>query len=64
MTFPLTILTFGVFLLIVNALMLLLSAHFVPGFAIQGFMPAFWAALLLAMLHVLLRWIMPKKRED
>ena len=63
-TFPLTILTFGIFLLIINALMLLFSAHFVPGFAIHGFAPAFWAAVLLAILHLLLRWIMPKKRED
>lgn len=63
-TFPLTILTFGIFLLIINALMLLLSAHFVPGFAIQGFAPAFWAAVLLAVLHPLVRWMMPKKRED
>ncbi len=63
-TFPLTILTFGIFLIVINALMLLLSAKFVPGFAIRGFAPAFWAALLLAILHMLLRWIMPKKRDD
>lgn len=64
LTFPLTILSFGIFLLVINALMLVLSAHFVPGFSIHGFAPAFWAALLLALLHLLLRWIMPKKRED
>jgi putative membrane protein len=63
-TFPLTFLTFGVFLLVINALMLLLSSKFVPGFAIHGFAPAFWGALLLAILHLVLRWIMPKKRED
>lgn len=64
LTFPLSMLTFGIFLLVINALMLLLSAKFVPGFAIRGFAPAFWAAVLLAILHMLLRWIMPKKRED
>ncbi|MDT8068611.1 MAG: phage holin family protein [Terriglobia bacterium] len=64
LTFPLTIFTLGIFLLVVNALMLLLSAKFVPGFTIRGFAPAFWAAVLLAVLHLLLRWIMPKKRED
>ena len=63
-TFPLTFLTFGIFLLVINALMLLLSSKLVPGFAIHGFAPAFWAALLLAILHLVLRWIMPKKRED
>jgi putative membrane protein len=64
LTFPLSILTFGIFLLIINALMLLLSAHFVPGFTIHGFAPAFWGAVLLALLHMLLSWITPKKRED
>ncbi len=64
LTFPLSILSLGIFLLVINALMLLLSAHFVPGFAIHGFAPAFWAAVLLALLHLLLRWIVPKKRED
>ncbi len=63
-TFPLTIFSFGIFLIIVNALMLKLAAKLVPGFFIQGFAPAFWAALLLAILHMLLRWLMPRKRED
>ena len=63
-TFPLTLVTFGIFLLVINALMLILSSKFVPGFSIRGFAPAFWAALLLALLDMLLRWMMPKKRED
>jgi putative membrane protein len=63
-TFPLTFLTFGIFLLVINALMLLLSSKLVPGFVIHGFAPAFWGALLLATLHLVLRWIMPKKKED
>jgi putative membrane protein len=63
-TFPITILTFGVFFLAINALMLLLAAKLVPGFEIHGFAPAFWGALLLAILHMVLRWMTPKKRED
>lgn len=63
-TFPLTIFSFGIFLLVVNALMLLVASKLVPGFVIQGFAPAFWGALLLALLHMLLRWIMPKSEED
>jgi putative membrane protein len=59
LTFPLTILTFGVFLLVINALMLLFTSHFVPGFSVQGFKPAFWGALLLAVLQLLLRWLSP-----
>jgi putative membrane protein len=63
-TFPLTIFTLGIFLLVINALMLILSSKLVPGFYIHGFAPAFWAALLLAILHMLLGWIMPKRQQD
>ncbi len=64
LTFPLTIFTFGIFLLVINALMLILASKVVPGFTIHGFAPAFWGAVLLALLHMLLRWVMPKKHED
>ncbi len=63
LTFPLTIMTFGVFLLVINALMLMLASHFVSGFRITGFWPALLGAVLLSLLHVLLRWIMPKREE-
>ena len=63
-TFPLTIFTLGIFLLVINALMLLLAAKFVPGFVVHGFGPAFWGALLLAILHMFLRWLMPKREHD
>ena len=57
-TFPLSVVTFGIFLLIINAIMLKLAAALVPGFQIYGFMPAFWGALLLAVLNMVLRWVM------
>jgi putative membrane protein len=59
LTFPLTLVTFGVFLLVINALMLLLTSHVVRGFTVQGFRPAFWGALLLAILQFLMRWLAP-----
>lgn len=64
LTFPITILSFGIFLLVINALMLMLASKFVPGFIIHGFAPAFWGALLLALLHMFLRWITPKREEN
>jgi putative membrane protein len=60
LTFPLTIVTFGIFLLVINALMLWFSSHFVRGFAVQGFWPAFWGALLLSILQLLVRWLFPR----
>lgn len=53
LTLPVTILTLGLFLLVVNALMLLLAAALVRGFEIEGFAPALWGAVGLAVLNVL-----------
>jgi len=52
LTLPLTVVTFGLFLLVVNGLMLKLAAGLVPGFRIHGFMPAVWGSLLLTLLNL------------
>ena len=54
-TFPLTILTLGLFLLVVNGLMILLASAVVPGFHVTGFMPAFLGAVVLALLGMLIK---------
>lgn len=54
-TFPLSILTLGIFLLVINGLMILLASAVVPGFHVSGFGPAFWGALILALLGMLIR---------
>lgn len=54
-TLPFTILTLGLFLLVVNALMLEFSSWFVAGFTVSGFAPAFWGALILSVVHLLTR---------
>ena len=46
-TFPLTLLSLGVFWFVINAIMLEVSAAFVPGFHIRGFFPAFLGAIVL-----------------
>jgi len=52
LTFPLTILTFGLFLLVINALMLWLVAAMVPGIRVQGFGPALLGSLVLTLLNL------------
>jgi putative membrane protein len=54
-TFPLSILTLGIFLLVINALMIMLAAHIVKGFHVNGFFPAFWGGIVLALLGILVR---------
>ena len=50
MTLPLTMLTFGLFLLVINAVMLMLVARLVDGFKVAGFWTAFWASLFISVL--------------
>lgn len=54
-TFPLSILTFGLFLLVINGLMILLASSVVRGFNVYGMVPAFWGAVVLAILGMLFR---------
>jgi putative membrane protein len=56
-TFPLSILTLGVFLLVINGLMILLASSIVRGFHVRGFGAAFWGAVVLALLGMLIRAI-------
>ena len=57
MTFPLSFLTLGLFVFVIDAFVLWFSSKLVPGFTITGFMPAFIAALILALVQMLLSWI-------
>lgn len=63
-TFPLTILTFGVFWFIINAFMLELVSHLVKGFWIANFTSAFIGAIVLAVVNTLMKWLMPKRDRD
>lgn len=48
LTFPLILITFGLFYFVVNAMILLLVAWIIPAFSISGLWPAFLAAIVLA----------------
>jgi putative membrane protein len=52
LTLPLTIVTLGLFLLVINALMLQLVGALAPGIHVAGFGPALWGSLLLTLLNL------------
>ena len=56
-SFPLTFLTLGLFLLVVNTILLKLAAAFSPGFRIVGFLPAALGSLVLTILTSVLRYM-------
>lgn len=57
-TFPLSLLSFGLFFLVINALMLQLATFFVPGFAVAGFWSAFFGAIVLSLINMILRGVL------
>lgn len=59
LTLPLTLVTLGFFLLVINALMLLLVAKLVDGFRISGFWTAFFASLFISLLSMALGALAP-----
>jgi putative membrane protein len=54
-TFPITLLTLGLFWLVINALMLMLASFFVPGFIVAGFWSAFFGAIVMSVVSTILK---------
>jgi putative membrane protein len=54
LTLPVTIVTFGLFLLVINALIILLADAFVSGFNVDGF----WIALIFSLLLSLFQTVL------
>jgi putative membrane protein len=55
-TLPITFLTLGIFWWVVNALMLMLASKLLsPDFMVRGFWPAFWGAIVLSLINMLLK---------
>ena len=52
LTIPLTLITFGLFLLVINALMMLFVSSLVPVFRIAGFWTAFFASIVVTLLSL------------
>jgi putative membrane protein len=65
LTLPLTLLTLGLFLLVINALMVELTARFLPGFHLSGFRAAFLAALIVTVTGWIGSWLIgPRGRVE
>jgi putative membrane protein len=62
-TFPLTILTLGLFWFVINAAMLEFASAFVPGFHLRGFASAFWGGIVLTLVNMLLKWLVLPARS-
>jgi putative membrane protein len=63
-TFPLTVLTLGIFWLVINAVMIELASAFVRGFRVDTFGAAFWGAIVLSLVNMILRALVGTATEQ
>jgi len=65
LSLPFIILTLGLFMVIINALLLQLVSLLVKGFVVQGFWPSVWGALLISVVSSILNlWISEQGRVE
>jgi len=65
LTFPLTLVTLGLFWFVINALMLKFASALVPGFVVRGFGAAFIGAIVLSLVNMLLKALVrPSGRRE
>jgi putative membrane protein len=60
LTFPITLLTLGLFLLVINGLMIELVSYFLRGFIVTGLWPAILASIVVSLTSwVMSAWVGP-----
>ena len=64
LTLPISVVTLGLFLLVINASMILLVAAIVPGFDVSGFWDALWGALIVSLTGWLGSWFIGSRGLD
>jgi len=64
LTIPLTLITFGFFLLVINALMMMLVSALVPGFRISGFWTAFFASIVVTVVSLFIGTMVFQSEEN
>jgi len=64
LTLPVTIITFGLFLLVINAVIIKLADHFIDGFNVDGWLWAIVFSLLLSILQSVLFSVLKADKKD
>lgn len=63
LTIPITFFTFGLFLLVINAAMIMLASHIVPGFTVDGFWWALGFSIILSIITGILQSFDKKENQ-
>jgi putative membrane protein len=59
LTLPVTVVTLGLFIFIINALLFWLVAEIVPGFKVSGFVAALIGSFMFSVITMLTSWVIP-----
>ncbi len=62
-TIPITVITLGLFLLVINAVIILLVDHFVSGFSVDGFWWALAFSLIMSVFNSIINDILKEKKD-
>ena len=64
LTIPVTLLTFGLFLLVINTVIIKWTASLVSGFSVLNWWAAFWFSILLSVVTYIIEAFIGKKKVD
>lgn len=63
LTFPVTLVTLGLFIFVINAFLFWLVAEFVPGFSVRGFVAALVGSLMFSVITIVTSWFLPDGKK-
>ena len=63
-TIPITFFTLGIFLLVINTLIILLADYMVSDFSVDGFWPALWFSIVLSFINSFFERVQKKSEEQ
>ena len=63
LTLPVTIITLGLFLFVINAALFWVVAQVIKGFSVEGFLAALVGSLLYSLITLVVSWLLPGRRK-
>jgi putative membrane protein len=63
LTLPVTVLTLGLFIFVINALLFWFVAEIVPGFTVKGFMAALIGSLMFSVMTIITSWLISDRKK-
>lgn len=63
LTIPITVITLGLFLIVINGLLVLLADYLVDGFDVDGFLPALLFSLLISLINAVFESLVKDRRD-